>query len=510
MRHGEPEQLADPDVLATTTVAVAPPSDRGLCGSDALVAGSEHPGTMGIAELYDEVDAAIGRTFPKSREVWVRGEVQSLSDRTGHCYIDLVDPDGGTQRQAPTLKVKCWRRTWAQISGEVRRAGVDLAPGSVVVIRGTLDFYRPRAELGFILAELDVTALLGRLAAQRAALLAALEAEHLIHRNRERTVPEVPVSLGLVASPGTEGANDFLGQLAASGLAFSVLLAPVPVQGPGAPPAVASALARLAGAGVDVAVIVRGGGSRADLAAFDSEIVARAVATCPVPVWTGIGHTGDQSVADVVANRSYITPTECGQALVHQVVSWQDACVRAPAAALASSAVALVEQEARAAADARARLVSSARHQVRWHGERLAARTAMVCGGAPHIVDAARRGLADAAGRLVPLARGHLAHAGTQVTSWAQLLNAYDVQRQLERGYSLTTDQSGAVVRSVSDLREGSVLITRFSDGRARSVVESMVEGTDGDPGNGQGAGSGSAPDPGTQARRGTAGRGGR
>ena len=76
--------------------------------------------------------------------------------------------------------------------------------------------------------------------------------------------------------------------------------------------------------GCDIAVVVRGGGSKADLAAFDAEPVARAIATMPIPVWVGIGHTGDQSVADIVANRSFVTPTECGQELVGRVGSWWD------------------------------------------------------------------------------------------------------------------------------------------------------------------------------------------
>jgi len=246
-----------------------------------------------------------------------------------------------------------------------------------------------------------------------------------------------------------------------------VHLVPAIVQGPGAPASVASALGVLVGTGVDVAVIVRGGGSRADLGAFDSETVARAVATCPLPVWTGIGHTGDQSVADLVA-------TECGQSLVQKVVSWQETHVRAPAAAVARGATSVVERERRSARDARTRLVSSARHQVRWHGERLAARTATVRTGAPQIVEAARQRLCDVAGRLGPLAQAHLAQADTRMVSWGRLLNAYDVQRQLERGYSLTCDDSGAVIRSVSGLSGGTVLTTRFADGRARSVVEGI------------------------------------
>ena len=89
------------------------------------------------------------------------------------------------------------------------------------------------------------------------------------------------------------------------------------------------AFGAVAAMGYDVVVVVRGGGSRADLVAFDAEPIARAIATAPVPVWTGIGHTGDQSVADIVAHQSFITPTECGQELVRRVADWWRSVVHA-------------------------------------------------------------------------------------------------------------------------------------------------------------------------------------
>ena len=162
---------------------------------------------------------------------------------------------------------------------------------------------------------MDVTALLGRLAAQRAQLLRTLEAEGCCDGNAARPVPEVPLHVGLVASPGTEGYRDFLGQLTGSGFGFRVHV-PVTVQGRDAPAAVAAAVTALCRRDCDLVVVVRGGGARADLAAFESEVVARAVAGATKPVFTGIGHTGDESVADLVANRVCITPTECG----HQIV----------------------------------------------------------------------------------------------------------------------------------------------------------------------------------------------
>ncbi len=112
----------------------------------------------------------------------------------------------------------------------------------MVVLRGAIDLYRPKGEIGFILSELDVTALLGRLAAERAELLRALDAEGLLRRNREVPVPEVPLRVGLVASPDTEGYRDFLGRLTGSPFGFVVKVAPVRVQGGEAPRAIAHAV----------------------------------------------------------------------------------------------------------------------------------------------------------------------------------------------------------------------------------------------------------------------------
>ena len=354
----------------------------------------------------------------------------------------------------------------------------------VVVLRGTLDFYRARAEVGFILAEIDVTALLGRLAAQRAALIRALAAEGLLERNRALTVPAVPLRVGLVASPGTEGFRDFVGQLTGSGFAFSVAVVPTAVQGPEAPGSMARALAYLGRQGSEahhVVVMVRGGGSKGDLAAFDAEPVARAIATCPVPVWTGIGHTGDESVADIVANRSFITPTECGRELATRVSTWWEGSVAEAAERVIRRAAEALGTTEHRTAQTRERLAATARHLVQRQSDQLASRVDSVVRCAPRLLDDAHTGLVGRAARLEPLAFGHLERGGDRVVSWRRLLAAYDVDRQLERGYTVTVGPDGRVVRSAAAVAAGGQLVTRFADGTARSTVtEVALTGQDG------------------------------
>lgn len=445
-------------------------------------------GPLSIAALYSQVEAAISAQFPRGHSLWVRGEIHSISDqirKSGHCYIDLIDPDSSGERQPPVLRVKCWSRTWAGIRPGLEQAGITLEPGMVVVLRGSLDFYRPKAELGFILAEIDVTALLGRLAAQRAALLKALAAEGLLDRNRKLSVPPVPLRIGLVASEGTEGYRDFLGQLLGSGFGFGVVVSPAVVQGPAAPRSIARALSKVSsgGVGCDVVVVVRGGGARSDLAALDSELVARAVAGCPVPVWTGVGHTGDESVADLVANRSFVTPTECGAELARLVSEWWQTTMDASRLVVRRAEQVVADAAARDAG-ARVRLTGAARHQLRAHAERLSHRSLGLSRRAVEAVALSGASIEARAGRLGPAARNHVERGAERLEGWRRLLAAYDVEHQLARGYTLTLDEEGKLVRSAGALSAGQMVHTRFADGSAQSRVESVEEN---EPGEGSG-----------------------
>lgn len=466
-------QLFDPE---------APPGDSPEQESSGTARGRE--GVLSVRGLYEEMEGALVRAFPRSRQLWVRGEVHSISDhRSGHLYLDLVDPDGDSNsgarggRGVPTLHVKCWRTHWAPLRHGLAKAGVTLTEGMVVELRGTLDLYRAKGEVSLILAEVDVTALLGHLAARRARLLHTLEAEGLLRRNARLEVPELPLFVGLIASPGTEGYHDFLGQLQGSRFAFRVCLVKARVQGPDAPVGVARALRMLSRSGCDLIALVRGGGARTDLAAFDSELVARAVAGSDVPVWTGIGHTGDETVADVVANRVCITPTECGQAIVQRVGAWWSNRVSSPAAVLARRIPSLLAAAEQRDAATRRHLVASARHQLRYHRGQLAGRTAFVRRAAPGQMESLQARVQSRAVRLGPLARGHVRRGEERLAGWRRLAAAYDVERQLERGYTLTLGPDGVLVRSASGVAPDAAIVTRFADGTMRSRVEATEMG---------------------------------
>ena len=163
----------------------------GGSGFDPELHRDTHPDVLSIGGLYEQVEHALARAFPRTRQLWVRGEIHHLSDhRSGHLYLELTDPDDNAGRSGPrgrggvpTLNVKCWRTTWAPLRHALAKEGIELTEGMIVVLRGSLDLYRAKGELSLVLAEIDVTAILGRMAAQRAALLRKLETEGLLRAN---------------------------------------------------------------------------------------------------------------------------------------------------------------------------------------------------------------------------------------------------------------------------------------------------------------------------------------
>jgi len=446
----------------------------------------------GIRDLYRRVSVAISKGL--RGQVSVRAEVRALNDRGDHCFLTLAEPARDSRESEAVLNVVIWRAPWARIRSQLDGQGLTLAEGMTVTLRGDVRLGPPgTGRLQLECSGLDTAALVGEMAARRRALRRTLAAEGLLDANRGRPLAPLPLRVGLVASHHSQGYRDFRGVLAASPFAFVVTEQPVAVQGLSAPAAIASAVAALGGAGVDVIVLVRGGGAREDLAAFDSELVARAVAAAPVPVWTGLGHTGDRCLADDVCAASHATPTACAQALVSLVAQVdrdlgarvqrlrrlgrrageaaeerlavsRRLLTRSAAASLDRAADGAMARE-RALRQATGRALAVAGAGV----TRSAARLPGLAGAALEREAEAVRRRAEGAGRAVA---SRLRDGDEAVVGCRRVLAAFDPVRQLERGWTLTVDGDGALVRRAASLRSGQRITTRFLDGSRTSVVD--------------------------------------
>lgn len=448
--------------------------------------------TYSVGELADAIGNAVRASFRD--EVWVRGEIHDLSrPASGHVYLTLVEdrPDGGKA----TLSVMLSAANKVAVNRALTRAGgsVRMVDGTEVRIRGRLDWYAPRGQLQLRMTAIDPAYTLGQLELARAELLARLTAEGLLDRNGALPMPLVPLRIGLVTSRGSAAEADFLDELSHSGIAFHLIAVDVRVQGVGAPRQIASGIASAAARACDVIAVVRGGGARTDLAAFDDEQVARAIARCPVPVLTGVGHETDRSVADEVAHTVAKTPTAAAQLLVERVAeflervegAWSvvarvsqrelaahDDVLRAHGqraqrnvrASLAGATTRLDEQATRAR---RAGVVATARAEQHLEHEigRLTGSARVKVRDAAMLVESSSR-------RVVLRAPRALAEAERGLAGVEARVRSLDPARALARGWSITRTSDGRVVRTPTDVSAGDQLVTQLAGGEVRSTVE--------------------------------------
>lgn len=444
--------------------------------------------TYSVSRLCEEVKSFLAEAF---RSVWVVGEVQRVKEHSrGHLFFELVEKDDA-DHVAGKLEAVLWRGDrW-----RVERAlggGDPLAEGVEIRCRVDLDLYPPAGRLQAAVREVDPVFTLGHLERRRRETLAALAAEGLLEANRALPLPEVPLAVALVTSHGSAAYRDFVTTLGDSGWGFSVLLLHASVQGRSAARELVSALAEAGRAAVDCVVVVRGGGAKSDLAAFDHRAVAEAVARCPRPVVTGLGHEIDLSIADRVAHTAVKTPTQAAAFLVERV----DRAERARAELAAGIARAARERlrTAREQVTRAERGVDLARFRVRAAGERLDGLSRAVARAAgvrlaaavtrrrelsTRLAAAAPRLLARRAGEPSRLGREVARRAGARLRGAAVRLDGLErltVQlapaRLLERGFSITRTAAGEVVRRPDRVAAGERIVTTLAGGVLSSRVE--------------------------------------
>ena len=402
-----------------------------------------------VGEFYELLTAHLESSFGRRRPHWVRGEIAKVYEK-GHVYVDLVDAgSASSDTKRPVLNAHCWATPWAALKRRLGAEGVTLKVGMVVSFFGYVDVYAPQGKIGFSITEIDVEGLLGDVARRRLELIARLREEGLMDLNKATGLSAVPLRVGLVASPGTEGFQDFTGQLLNSGFSFEIVLVRSLVQGDAAPPQIVRAVKTLDDHGVDVICIVRGGGSKGDLACFDDEGVARAIATSRTPVFTGIGHTGDESVADLVAHTRSITPTKLGEEIVGIVSVWYEEHLRYPAQRLLDASNDVLDEAVDYLGERRRTMIFAVRDRLR----------------------AEERHLVATRERLATQGRHLVASAAQLLASHRQLLAAYDPTRRLAQGWSIVTDVRGAVVKSLRGVTLGDEVHVLVSDGSFTSQV---------------------------------------
>jgi exodeoxyribonuclease VII large subunit len=300
-----------------------------------------------------------------------------------------------------------------------------------VRVFGTVSLYEPRGEYQLTVRELEATEAGGlwRLAFEKLRL--KLEREGLLAPERKRALPRSPGRVGVVTSPVGAAVHDVLRTIEQRAPWTTVVLSPTRVQGEGAELEIAAALDELARHGdVDVIIIGRGGGSVEDLWAFNREEVARAIARCPVPVVSAVGHEVDVTIADLVADHRAATPSAAAERVV-------------PDGA-----------------------------EIRRHVRTAAVR---LRGATRRVLDSRRRAVEDLGGALESCVGDMIDARRVRLGRAAEKLEALSPLAALGRGFAVAQGSGGRVLRRVDDFEPGSRFRLRVVDGR----VECVVKGTE-------------------------------
>jgi exodeoxyribonuclease VII large subunit len=422
--------------------------------------------TYSVGELADAINGALRRKFTDG--VWVRGEIQGWSVRGPHAYFRLVEE---TEDGKAAINVQFFAPAQARLKPLLLKNRLRLADGLKVRIFGHLDFFAPSGQLGLKMSGIDPRFTLGELALQRDDVVRRLVAGGLYDRNRSRRLAPAPLRVGVVTSTASAAWADFLHEIERSKLAFELRVVDVRVQGEWAVTEVSAAVRTLARhRDLDVVVVIRGGGSRSELATFDHEAIATAIAMSPLPVFTGLGHEIDRSVADEVAHSALKTPTACAAALVEHVQAfqlrteliWTAIERRAERDVIAAGTT--VEELANAI---RGRVLAA----VERADERLSQRARRVGNGAGRVVERAEYRVASSTAALLrtpPRLDPEVRH----LDAVAQRVRLLDPVHTMARGWSITRTLDGRTVRDAAALHAGDAIVTTFANGTARSRVE--------------------------------------
>lgn len=252
-----------------------------------------------VSRLNLEVRAVLESGFGP---VWVEGELSNFAHpRSGHMYFSLKDS---------SCQVRC-----AMFRGQNRHLKFAPESGQQVMLRGRIGLYAERGEYQLVVDYMEEGGI-GALQRAFESLKSKLGAEGLFDAENKRPLPAMPRQVGILSSPTGAAVHDILTTLRRRFPDLPVIIYPVPVQGADAPGAIAAMLQTAAARDeCDVLIVARGGGSLEDLWAFNEESTARAIAACPIPIVSGVGHEVDFTIADFVADHRAATPTAAAESV---------------------------------------------------------------------------------------------------------------------------------------------------------------------------------------------------
>ena len=379
-----------------------------------------------LSELCAEIQEVVENDLLE--RYWVRAEIASLSAR-GHCYMELVEK-AEDNMLAAKVRATCWSNVYSLLSAYfIQETGQALRVGMQVLVEVSVTFH-PVYGLSLNVWNIDPTYTQGDLAKQRQATIRRLTEDGVMELQQSLELPTLIRKVAVISSADAAGYGDFCDQLQNNrfGVKFELELFTAVMQGDAAPKSIIQALNKIANEEEkwDIVVIIRGGGATTDLGCFDDYELANHCAQFPLPILSGIGHTRDMSIVDMVAHTSVKTPTAAAEWLIERV----------------AEQVEIINQLA-------LRLQRATQHAIVQENSKLQ----------------------EYLQRISYSAQRLMMQEQNRLQMWAKMIELHSPERIFKMGYSLTM-VNGKPMMKKEDVKEGDVLKTYVQDGVVESVVK--------------------------------------
>jgi len=392
---------------------------------------------VSVSVLTDAIRYSLNEVF---NTVWVEGEVSGLTTpQSGHVYFNLKD-------ESAQINCIVWRAAAGRLPFKIQN-------GQKLICGGSIDVYPQRGSYQLIIQQVQPVGI-GALELAFRQLKEKLQTEGLFDPAAKQSLPRYPKRVAVVTSPTSAAIRDFLQVLTRRWSGTDVLVVSVRVQGDGAADEIAAAIGRLQKMKdpVDVIVVTRGGGSIEDLWSFNEEKVCRAIFASKIPVISGVGHEIDVTLSDLVADVRALTPSEAAERLVPDRSDFKRQ--------LGNVSQRMQQALSTKIESAELRLARFSNHSALLKPlEALERRS--------EEVDALAADMHQQVQLMMRLKE-------TNLVSMAEKLDLVSPLGVLKRGYSLTTNEKGSVVKSSGELNVGSVIQTRLAQGSVTSRVEEV------------------------------------
>lgn len=402
-----------------------------------------------LSELTGFIEKVLKVNFQEV--IWIRGEISELREKSGHCYLELIEKE----KDADTLKARARANIW---SGSYRMlkayfeesTGQTLHTGLSVLVAVTVEFHSLYG-ISLNIKDIDPSYTLGELAGRRLQIIRQLEKDGVMEINKSLELSLIPRRIAIISSATAAGYEDFMNQLQnhPSGYVFYTRLFPSVMQGEQAGSSIINSLEAIYASGdlFDAVVLIRGGGATTDMACFDDYELALNCAQFPVPIIAGIGHQRDLSIVDMVAFQSVKTPTAAAAFLIDRLIRAEQQALELTNSIFASAQLVLTESQ-------------QTLNDYRWK-----IRAALTNKSRDkHIeLEKYKMRLQNGIQTLITFHTGKL-------DKTTDAIDRHNPVSMLKYGYTITAQQ-GKRISSIHQLRSQLPLTTIFPDGKVESIL---------------------------------------